>query len=78
MSIKLIGYSDKLSARPGDQINFHVSNETHQNVLTYLTRSISADPNPAGMGVVETNCICQHARMFHSLFYSWCSLKRKS
>ena len=56
MSIKLIGYSDKLSARPGDQINFHVSNETHQNVLTYLTRSISADPNPAGMGVVETNC----------------------
>ena len=56
MSIKLIGYSDKLSARPGDQIHFHVSNETHQNVLTYLTRSISADPNPAGMGVVETNC----------------------
>ena len=56
MSIKLIGYSDKLSTRPGDQINFHVSNETHKNVLTYLTRSISADPNPAGMGVVEANC----------------------
>ena len=56
MSIKLIGYSDKLTARPGDHIHFHVSNETRQNVLTYLTRSISADPNPAGMGVVETNC----------------------
>ncbi len=56
MSIKLIGYSDKLSVRSGEKISFHVSNETGQKVFTYLTRSISADPNPAGMGVVETDC----------------------
>jgi N,N-dimethylformamidase len=56
MSIKLIGYSDKLSVRPGETISFHVSNDTGQNVSTHLTRSISADPNPAGMGIVETNC----------------------
>ena len=56
MSVKCIGYSDRLSVRPGDTICFHISNETNQNVSARLTRSISADPNPAGMGIVETNC----------------------
>lgn len=56
MSLKLTGYSDKLSVRPGETIGFSVSNETSQNVTAHLTRSISADPNPAGMNIVEQRC----------------------
>ena len=56
MSIQLIGYSDKLSGRPGDTINFKVSNKLSKPVKASLKRSISADPNPEGLGVLETPC----------------------
>lgn len=49
----LAGYSDRLSARAGDTIEFKVSSQTGQSVRAWLTRSISADPNPAGLGIVE-------------------------
>lgn len=56
MSIQLIGYSDKLSGRAGDTINFKVSNKLSKPVTASLKRSISADPNPKGLGILETAC----------------------
>ena len=49
----LAGYSDKLSARPRDTIKFCVSSRASSNFKATLHRSISADPNPDGPGVIE-------------------------
>lgn len=49
----LLGYADKLSARPGDKIAFKVSSTLQNPVAAKLTRSISADPNPQGPGMIE-------------------------
>ena len=49
----LLGYADKLSARPGDTLNFKVSSFSDSPTKVHLMRSISADPNPAGTGIVE-------------------------
>ena len=49
----LAGYSDKLSARPGDTIKFCVSSQASSAFKANLRRSISADPNPDGPGIVE-------------------------
>jgi N,N-dimethylformamidase len=53
--VPLAGYSDRLSARPGQTIEFKVSSQTGKPVEAWLTRSISADPNPEGVGIVELN-----------------------
>ena len=55
-TVPLVGYSDKLSGRPGDRINFMVSSEHKGDFTAELFRSISADPNPQGLGVVEQSC----------------------
>ncbi|MEP5728922.1 MAG: N,N-dimethylformamidase beta subunit family domain-containing protein [Sulfitobacter sp.] len=49
----LLGYSDKLSARPGDAVSFKVSSASAAPFTARLFRSICADPNPAGQGIVE-------------------------
>ena len=51
--IPLIGYSDRLSGRPGDSIAFKVSSIAHEPFTAALLRSISADPNPMGPGIIE-------------------------
>jgi N,N-dimethylformamidase len=51
--IPLIGYTDKLSARAGETIGFKLSNQTGEPVKAQLYRSISADPNPKGVGIIE-------------------------
>ena len=55
-TVPLVGYSDKLSGRPGERINFMVSSEHKGDFTAELFRSISADPNPQGLGVVEQSC----------------------
>ena len=55
-TVPLIGYSDKLSVRPGEEISFKVSSEHKNQFLAELFRSISADPNPEGPGIVEMPC----------------------
>ena len=52
-ALPLLGYSDKLSGRPGDTIAFKVSAVEPATVTARLARSISADPNPQGPGIVE-------------------------
>ena len=55
-TVPIVGYTDKLSGRPGDRINFMVSSEHKEDFTAELFRSISADPNPKGLGVVEQSC----------------------
>ena len=52
-SVPLTGYSDRLSARPGETLDFKVSSQFEAPFTARLTRSICADPNPAGQGIVE-------------------------
>ncbi len=51
--IPLIGYTDKLSLRPGETVSFKVSSTLKKSFSASLKRSISADPNPKGIGIVE-------------------------
>ena len=51
--IPLIGYGDRLSGRAGDVINFKISSISADPFAVALFRSISADPNPAGPGMIE-------------------------
>ncbi len=51
--IPLIGYGDRLSGRAGDTIEFKVSSIAEEPFTVSLFRSISADPNPAGPGIIE-------------------------
>ncbi len=52
-AVALAGYSDRLSLRPGETIAFKVSSTLQEDYTAWLTRSICADPNPAGIGIVE-------------------------
>ena len=54
-AIPLIAYSDKLSVRPKEKIGFKVSSTLEQPFNAWLMRSISADPNPEGPGIIEEN-----------------------
>ncbi len=49
--IPLLGYTDRLSVRPGDEIAFKVSSEADEPYHASLVRVICADPNPAGPGL---------------------------
>lgn len=49
--LPLAGYADRLSARPGETLKFHVSNATGTGVTASVVRVISADANPAIGGV---------------------------
>lgn len=56
--VPLTGYSDRLSARAGDTIAFKLSAvrrtaSGHAMVNSWLTRSICADANPNGPGIIE-------------------------
>ncbi|MAH83792.1 MAG: hypothetical protein CBB68_05450 [Rhodospirillaceae bacterium TMED8] len=49
--IPLIGYTNKLSARPGELIEVKVSSSAEEAYYASLVRVICADPNPAGPGI---------------------------
>ena len=53
-TIPLIGYSDKLSVRPGETIAFKVSCTLPDPYEAKLVRITCGDPNPAGPGIRET------------------------
>ncbi len=48
--ISLLGYCDKLSGRPGDEISFKVSSNNSLPYVASLVRVVCADPNPEGPG----------------------------
>ncbi len=47
--LRLLGYTDRLSAAPGDTIRFMVSSD-HDRYESRLVRLIHGDTNPAGPG----------------------------
>ncbi len=49
--VPLVGYVDRLSARPGEAIAVKVSSQLGTPYAADLVRIIHADPNPAGPGV---------------------------
>ena len=49
--LPLAGYADRLSARPGETLTFHVANATGTPVTAKVVRVINADPNPAVGGI---------------------------
>ncbi len=51
--LPLLGYVDRLSARPGQTLEFKVSSVSKTPFNARLVRSISADPNPEGPGILE-------------------------
>ena len=51
--LPLLGYADRLSARPGETLAFKVSSTASRPFTARLVRSISADPNPEGPGIIE-------------------------
>ncbi|GMG82031.1 N,N-dimethylformamidase [Paralimibaculum aggregatum] len=53
--IPLTGYTDRLSARPGERIEFRLSCSVAEEVEARLVRVICGDPNPAGPGLVEAD-----------------------
>ena len=64
-NVPLIGYSDKLSVRPGETVSFKISSTLKKPFKAYLKRSISADPNPKGIGIIETDA----SKYFKTSFY---------
>ena len=54
--VPLVGYTNKLSGRPGEQIDFKISSQSKSPIKAQLFRSINADPNPKGAGIVEESC----------------------
>ena len=49
--LPLVGYAERLSARPGQTLRFHVANATGVPVQARVVRVRCADPNPAIGGV---------------------------
>ena len=49
--LPLAGYAERLSARPGQTLRFHVANATGAPVTAQVVRVLCADPNPAIGGV---------------------------
>ena len=52
-NIPLIGYVDRLSARPGQSLKFKISSTCNQPYHASLVRIVCADPNPEGPGIIE-------------------------
>jgi N,N-dimethylformamidase len=49
--LPLAGYAERLSARPGQTLRFHVANATDARVVACVVRVRCADPNPAIGGI---------------------------
>jgi N,N-dimethylformamidase len=56
--VKLFGYADKISVRPGDVIQFYVNADGTDSAEAQLVRLIHGDEHPAGPGFVEEAIDC--------------------
>ncbi len=51
--IRLIGYADRMTARPGESLGFHIASRLEGAFRARLVRVICSDPNPEGPGMQE-------------------------
>ena len=56
--VKLFGYADKISVKPGEVVKFHVDAEGTDTARAQLVRLIHGDQDPAGPGFVEQEVDC--------------------
>ncbi len=56
--VKLFGYSDKISVKPGEIIQFHVDADGAAVAEAQLVRLIHGDQHPAGPGFIEEEIDC--------------------
>lgn len=51
--IKVFGYTDKISVKPGDELTFHVHADGTDKASAQLVRLIHGDEHPSGPGFIE-------------------------
>jgi N,N-dimethylformamidase len=56
--VKVFGYADQISVRPGDVIQFHVNADGTDTAEAQLVRVIHGDEHPDGPGFVEEEVDC--------------------
>ena len=66
--VPLIGYVDRFSARPGDQICVKVSSQLGEPYQADLVRIIHGDANPAGPGLKLEEVAAPFAGSYPSRF----------
>ena len=64
----LLGYTNQLSARPGEKVEVKVSSSIPGAYKASMVRIISADPNPNGQGVVEEEIESAFAGLYQARF----------
>jgi N,N-dimethylformamidase len=57
-NVKLFGYADKISVRPGDTIDFYVTADGTREAEAQLVRLIHGDQHPSGPGYVDEEISC--------------------
>ena len=56
--VKIFGYADKISVKPGEVIQFHVNADGANVAEAHLVRLIHGDAHPDGPGFVEEEVDC--------------------
>src|ERR1700733_11603338 len=56
--VKIFGYADKISVKPGEVIQFHVNADGANAAEAHLVRLIHGDAHPDGPGFVEEEVDC--------------------
>lgn len=57
--VKLFGYTNKISVKPGDTIDFHVNADGTTQAQAQLVRLIHGDQHPSGPGMIEEEIACE-------------------
>src|ERR1700685_2783732 len=56
--LKIFGYADKITVKPGEVIQFHVNADGTEVADAHLVQLIHGDENPAGPGFIEREVDC--------------------
>src|SRR5882672_6482423 len=56
--VKLFGYVDRISVKPGDTLKFHVNADGTETAEAQLVRLIHGDQHPTGPGFIEEPVDC--------------------
>lgn len=57
--VKLFGYTDRISAKPGERIDVHVNADGTDTAEAQLVRLVHGDAHPSGPGYIEEEVACE-------------------
>ena len=66
LMLRITGYSDKFSARPGETIKFHVNSEFSESYDTEIVRLIHGNTNPDGPGYKDEEIVKIMSKMINN------------